>query len=524
MGVTLLHFVLVLIGAVLILSLIARRLHVAPAVVFVLGGMALAATPHGLPVTVDPELVMALFLPPLLHSAAYFTEWRAFKASLSPILTLAIGAVLFTTVAVAVAAKLVAPELPWAACFALGAIVSPPDAVAASAVLKRMRLPDSLSTILEGESLVNDASGLVLYRFAVAAAMTGSFSLVEASGSFALVAVGGIAIGLICGKALLMLIGRLKDTNLEIAATFGMAYGSYLLAESVHVSGVLATVTCGLVLGAGQHGVLSSRTRLEARAAWAFMTFLLEALVFVLIGLALRDVLQRLAGADIGAVIWASAVVVATTIVSRFVWVYASIYLPSLPTWRRGAPAPSPFGTPLVVSWTGMRGVVSLAAALALPMEFPSRDMILLATFAVILVTVLGQATTLPFIIRISGLSEPATHHDGREIAQARAAVVAAELDYVERRHPDLDGVAGEVASELRRRAGATSRTREGNREEREARLSLRLDALKAGREKLLAMQTAGEIGDETLRQLERELDLEEDRFRGLLDNSFERG
>lgn len=518
------ELLLILLAVAVGLAVVARRLHIPTAVVFVIGGMALAITP-GLPdIQLDPELTMTLFLPPLLMSSAYFTSWRAFRANLRPILLLAVGAVGFTTLTVALVAHALMPALPWAACFALGAIVSPPDAVAAASILERLRMPRRIVTVLSGESLVNDASGLVLYRFAVAAALTGAFDPVMATGAFVLLAAGGVAIGLGFGRVMVWLSPRLHDTHLETAMSFLAAWGSYIAAEQVGASGVLATVACGVYFGWKQHEVLTSRTRMEARATWGFVVFVMDAMVFILIGLSLHGVLNRLDGAMAQALLPAAAAVSATVIIGRFAWVFPAAQLSRPPHVRRRDPVPS-MATLTVISWAGMRGVVSLAAALALPTGFPGRDEIVALTFAVILVTVLVQGTTLGPLITALGLSAEPVREGMPPEAVARAAAEQAALEAIEQRAQDpLDGaMAQDLLPEFRDRAGWSAR---GNgappgaasmaaiQAERVARLSLRLEANGAARRRVIGLNRAGELGDETLAVVVEELDLEELRLR----------
>ena len=519
-----LELLLFLLAGAVMLALLARRLGVPSACVFVLGGMGLAITPGVPKLDLAPELTMALFLPPLLLASAYFTVWRDFRDNLRPILLLAVGAVAFTTAAVGWVLKLLVPDLPWAACFTLGAIVSPPDAVSAAAVLEKLRIPRRLLVILEGESLVNDASGLVLYRFGVVAALTGAFSTVQAVGTFVLVGAGGIAVGYACGRGAIWVLRRLDDTYLEIAASFLAAWGSYLVAERIGVSGVLSTVTCGLVMGLWQHETVSSRTRMESNATWSFIVFVLEAMVFILIGLSLNGVLTRISG-------WRlliqflplAAIISATVIVTRFIWVFPATYLPRLliPAIRRADPYP-PWQQPAVIGWAGMRGVVSLAAALALPEGFPGRDLILLTTFGVILATVLIQGTTLGPLIVALGVETDKGDDGPPPEAKARLEVDRAMLQLMEDRATDpLDGaIAQDLVREYRDRAGWSERVHGGGgavRAERTARLALRLEALGAGRQKLLELHGAEKIHDEVLRQIEQDLDLEEVRLRRML-------
>ena len=295
------ELVLCLLAVIIVLELVARRLRLPPAAAFVLGGIALALIPQTPPLELDPDLALVLFLPPLIMSSAWFTVWREFRANLRIILQLAVGAVAFTTLVVGVVAHLVVPALPWAACFALGAIVSPPDAVAAKAVLQGLRLPRRVVVLLEGESLVNDASGLVLFRLAVAASLTGTFNAGEAALSFAGLAIGGTLAGVAFGFAALWVLRRLRDPTLAIIGSLLTAWASYIVADEAGVSGVLSTVACGLVMGWQQHSVLTATTRTHARVVWQVVVFILESLVFILIGLSLRAVLSRLGAQGGGA-------------------------------------------------------------------------------------------------------------------------------------------------------------------------------------------------------------------------------
>ena len=274
--VALFELILVLITVAIALELAARRLHMPPAAALILGGIVLAVFPGTPSVSLDPELVLVLFLPPLLLASAYFTVWRDFRDNLRIILQLAVGAVVFTTLVVGVVAHCAMPSLPWGACFALGAIVSPPDAVAAKAVLARLHLPRRMTVLLEGESLVNDASGLVLFRFAVAATMTGTFSAGHALATFGELALGGLAVGLLTGWLASQLILRLRDPQLSTIASFLIAWVSYIAADALGVSGVLSTVACGLVMGSRQHVVLTAETRTQAVAVWGVAGFVLE--------------------------------------------------------------------------------------------------------------------------------------------------------------------------------------------------------------------------------------------------------
>ncbi len=512
-----------LLAASVALALVARHLHMPLAVVLVIGGMALALVP-GLPtIDLDPQLALVMFLPPLLQASAYRTDWPAFRSNLRPILLLALGAVLFTAAAVAVTTKLLLPDLPWAAAVALGAIVAPPDAVAATSVLKNFRIPKRLVTVLEGESLLNDASALVLYRFAVTATMAGSISLGEASMSFVLAAAGGAAMGYGIGRVAMWIFARLEDTLLDILVTFLAGFAAYIAAEQLHVSGVLAAVTCGLVLGRQQHAAFTARTRLESGAVWSFVEFVLTALVFILIGLQLRDILARLEQYNPWQLAGLGLAVSAALIVSRFIWLFPATWLPRVlsPKLRKRDPMP-PWTHVTVLSWAGMRGVVSLAAALALPAEFPGRDIILFLAFCAILSTLVLQGTTLGPLIRHLGVSEPEDEPLNPavtpEAITARSEATVAAMDAVGEKlnDPEQAAAADELLRDLRIRAKRADQMRQDAEtgSQRDAtRLGLRLTAVEAARAKLLA-EHKEELDTEAMAALIAELDLEEQQIR----------
>jgi CPA1 family monovalent cation:H+ antiporter len=519
--------VLLLIAACIGFALLARRLRLPYAVILVLGGMALAFVP-GLPeVPLDPELALAFFLPPLLQASAFRTDWRAFRRNLRPILWLAVGGVLFTAVCVAAATKLLVPELPWAAAVALGAIVAPPDAVAAAAVLQRVRLPRGLVTVLEGESLVNDATALVLYRFAVAAVAAGALAPWKGVLDFLLVAAGGAGVGLAAGWAAGRVAARLGDTLLETALSFLVCYASYLAAEALHLSGVIAVVSNGLMLGQTQYRFTRPETRLAARAVWQFLEFVLTSLVFILIGLQLNAVLDRLDGRSWPEIAGIAAAVAAALIASRFAWIFGASSLAHGAGAIRGSYHAPRWDLLAVLSWAGMRGVVSLAAALALPLGFPQRDLIVFLAFVAILATLVAQGTTLEWFIKRLRVEERQPAHGGgadTESMEAEGRRVAAQaaLELIEARLDDpLEGaIAADLAPEFRDRAGhlrRAARNTGGATAERAARRALRLAALEAGRASLLRHHADGHLHDEALATLAREIDLEELRVRQVL-------
>jgi len=513
------EFLLLLMAMVIGLEVLARRLKLPPAAALIAGGIGLALIP-GIPsLVLDPNLTLVLFLPPLLMSSAFFTAWRDFKADLRIILQLAVGAVAFTTFVVGVVAHWLVPTLPWAACFALGAIVSPPDAVAAKAVLKDLPLPPRVNVLLEGESLVNDASGLVLFRFAVAAALTGSFSAGHAAVSFVVLAAGGVTVGILFGLASSFIISMLREPNLAIAASLLTAWVSYIGADEIGVSGVLSTVACGLVVGWRQHEVLPAETRTQARAVWEIVVFVFESLIFILIGLSLRGVLARFGGGwdAVLALVPSAAAIIGAVVLARFAWIFPGTYVPRalFPALRRRDPYP-PVAAPIVMSWAGMRGVVSLAAALSLPANFPGRDFILAMSFSVILATVLVQGATLGPLIRLLRL-EGLILAAGASLpeAAARARLAKVQLAAVEARSTQADGTQlhPRLVEQYNYRAKAAnnfSRAVDDLTTHRKAHFAVVLNAVTAARAELLRMHRAREIHDSVLHRLEQELDLEE--------------
>ena len=525
--------ILGLLVAMVFLCTMAPRLGIPYPVVLVLGGLLLGFVP-GLPrFTLDPDVVFLLFLPPLLYSSALLTSWRDFHANLRPISLLALGLVLMTTVVVAVVAHVLIPDLPWVVAFVLGAIVSPTDAVAATSIAQRLGIPRRIVIILEGESLVNDATGLVAYRFAVAAVVAGVFSLGEASLQFVVASVGGIALGLAAGWGLSYVHRWLDNPHLEITVTLVTPFAVYLLGEEVlQVSGVLATVTTGLYLAWRAPTFFSSGTRLQASAVWETLIFLLNGLVFILLGLQLPGILAILnttiAQHSPILLVWYAALVSLTVILVRLVWVFPQAILPRLLSRRLRERDPYPgWRTVVLVGWTGMRGAVSLAAALALPQvaaegaAFPERALVIYLTFGVILATLVVQGLSLPLLIRGLGL-----HDDGaseREETQARLIAAQAALARLDELASQGE-VLQESAQHLRKHYEArvrsiTKRFKQAADEPDEDHAmtyqQLQRGALQAERSAVIGLRNQGEINDEVLRRIERELDLEEQRLAG---------
>lgn len=508
-------------------GLLARKLQLAEPIVFVVGGLAVSLIP-GLPqVELRPDYVFLIVLPPLLYAQAWFTSWKDFCDNLRPITLLAIGLVLFTTTAVAFVAHALVPELPLAAAFVLGAIVSPSDAIAASAIAHRLRLPKQMVIILEGESLVNDATGLVAYRFALAAVATGSFSVVQATGEFFMVGVGGVAVGLLVAWVIAQLLGWIREDLIDIVLSLIAPYVAFLLAERLHVSGVLATVAAGIYLGAHAPVLLSASTRLTGAAFWNTLIFLLNGVVFILIGLQLPEVVRSLHDHSRGELFRDAAIICGVVILTRIMWVFPSAVLPRWLSKRIRARDPTPpWRNIAVFGWCGMRGVVSLAAALAVPRllpngnEFPERDLILFFTFTVILATLVGQGLSLPWLIRRLRVSAPVgEEHVEREARRTAAEaalsrleqLAAAELWTKEAVSVVTDGYRERIhllTDELAEAIG-WSPLRQNSVERRR----LHREALAAEREHLIALHRQHRLSKELLHKLERELDLEEARL-----------
>ncbi|WP_424813830.1 Na+/H+ antiporter [Roseococcus sp. YIM B11640] len=517
-GAEIFELVIAMFLAIIVLHYVARRLMLPPAVALLAGGSAMALLPGMPAVSIDPELVLVIFLPPLLMDGAWMTAIAPFRRHLIGILSLAVGAVIFTTLVVAFAAHLLLPQLPWWACVALGAIVSPPDAVSARAVLQSVRLPRRVMTLLEGESLLNDATGLVLFRFAVAATLTGAFSAGEAAASFAILALGGAVVGAAVAGIWMLLVRRLDEDDLVIASSVLICWTAYLSAEMVHVSGVIATVTAGLVAGWYQHVVLNASRRIRGSSFWDVMVFLMEAAVFILIGFSLRGVLERVGGWEVvwNQMAWPAGMIILAMTLARFVWLFASDAV-ILAAKRTGLTDKSPLGprASTVIGWAGMRGVVTLAVALSLPEAMPGRDFMMVTAFAVILVTVLVQGTTLGLVIRWLGVSDHADARPRMTMSDAECAIGQAQLKVVERMAYDVEGqlIHPQLLNTYQRRAAISERY-VGRETEMapnlQAHYAVVRAAIAAGRAELVRLHRAGEIDDETLHELEHDLDLEE--------------
>lgn len=520
-----------LLGAAALLAQLARVLGVPYPVFLVLGGLLIGFVP-GLPtVEISPEIIFLVFLPPLLNYAAFFSSPRDLRRHLGSLLALAIGLVLFTTLAIALIAHALI-GLPWAAAFVLGAILAPTDPVAAEAIFRRLGVPGRVSTIVGGESLVNDGTGLVAYRLAVVAVVTGAFSLWEAGLDFLLVGGGGIILGLILARIVLPWWKRVREPPIFIALSLLTPYAVYVLAEEVlHVSGILTVVSYGLYRGWRDPSLFpDASTRIQNISFWNMLVFLLESLLFVLVGQQLPAILEGLSEYSVAQVLIYAALVYATLVGARFFWFFTTPYLhPVFDRLLRNRYLRAPWQERLVMVWSGMRGAVSLAAALAIPLvtdtgaAFPGRDLILFLTFSAILATLVLQGLTLgPLIgwLRLEGDEEAETLAELK--ARLEGAYAALErLEQLRKEElvsPSAEKRMREYNEERIRRyenglqeGGTTQEYTESSSTWR----NWRRELLAAEREAIISLRDRGEISPEVMRRVQRDLDLEESRIGG---------
>jgi CPA1 family monovalent cation:H+ antiporter len=487
-------------------------------VLLVCGGLVLGFVP-GLPhVELPPDLVLVAILPPLLYSSAFFTGLRDLRANLRPISLLAFGLVAATTLGVAVVAHAAVPRLSWAGAFTLGAIVSPTDALAATEVARRLSLPRRVVSIIEGESLVNDGMALVLYKFAVAAAVTGTFSLWHATWNLVLNVVGGIAVGLGVAFVVRQVRRRVEDTPTEVAIALLSGYLAYLPAEAIGVSGVLAAVTIGVYMGWYTPELTTVQTRLSGNAFWELLVFIVNALLFALVGFQLHSIASRLPITD--TLIGESVIVVAAVVAIRFVCVPVFTYVPRLLFRRiRDRDPYPPWQAPVVISWAGIRGAVSLAAALALPTNVPQRDTIVFVTFAVILFSLVGPVVTLPGLVRLIRIESDDSAE--REDAKARikaAQAALARLDELESEDWVRDDTAERLRGSYRFRTNRFSARYHGEDGDGVVARSadyqrLRRELLDAERAAVIALRNEGAIKEDVVQRVLRDIDLEDFRL-----------
>lgn len=517
-----LQTLLLMLAVLVIVALIARRLNTAPSILLVMAGTGLALVP-GLPrIELAPELVLLGILPPLIYSAGVAMSWREFRFNLRPITLLAFGCVVFTTGAVAAAAHWLLGA-PLAVAFVLGAIVAPPDVVAPLAIARRLGLPRRLVVVLEGEGLANDATALILYRFAVAAVSTGLFSFGQAAGTFAVIVAGEIGYGIALGWLSLRLRRWARDPRVEITLSLMTPYVAFWVPEHLGGSGVVATIAAGLFVSWNGPLLIPAATRLQGIFFWDLVVYLLEGFVFLVTGLQAWTILERVEAIGLRGLALAVLLTTAVVIVARFVWVFPAVYLPRWlsPSLARRDPSP-PWQAAFVLAFVGVRGVVSLAAALALPLNtvsgapFPHRDLILVITFGVIIITLVGQGLLLPLVVRGLGLESDSVGERRREqdaelVARADALAVAqARLDKL----AADDRLAPEVLATLRARHEYRAAQQPKDAVDAwklvAAAAALRTELIVAERAYIYRLLQDGRITDESRRRIERELDLEE--------------
>lgn len=492
--------VLVLLLGSVLLSMLARARGIPYPTLLAIAGAGLALVP-GLPtLTLPPDLILALFVAPILLDAAHDTSWRDLRRNWQPILSLIVVAVGLTTVAVALIARSFLPDLPWGAAIALGALVAPPDAVAALAVMRQVEVPHRIRTVLEGESLLNDASSLLIYRLAISAVAAGGFRSSDAVPLFGLVAFGSVVVGWGLAMAVARLIRRVKDPAAATVLQFVTTFGIWLLAERLHLSGVVTIVAFGLTAARAPTSEMSPAVRIGSFATWEAVTFVLNVLAFLLVGLQLRSVLPALEDGKHLAWLGSAAAIFVIVIVVRFLWVFAYRAIsrddPARPDVMSSAQS---FKAAIVVGWSGMRGIVTLAAALALPFDFPYRDFILLTAFVVVFGTLVLQGLTLRPLLR--RLAIPGDTLVDEEVRLARAKALKAALKIAEKYD-------GPTAVRLRQEYEAMLREAKiGERREGPVGDVLKQEMVRHSRAAIDALRGTGQIGDDAYRRVEQELD-----------------
>src|ERR1700681_4582560 len=504
-------------------ALLARRVNVAPAILLLLTGIALAFVPGMPSLELPPELVLLVVLPPLIYSASVAMSWREFKHNLRPIILLSVGCVIFTAFAVAAATHYLI-GLPWNVGFLLGAIVAPPDVVAPLAIARKLGLPRRILVILEGEGLANDATALILYRFAVVAISTGMFSLPKAAGTFVAIVAGELLFGAAVGWLSLRARHRARDPQVEITLSLITPYLAFWIPEHFGGSGVISTVACGLYMSWNGPLLISSATRLQGIFFWDLVIYLIEGLLFLLTGFQMRLLAEKSKAFPLDDILFATALVAVIVIVARFAWVYPATYLPRMLNRRLRERDPSPpWQTTFVIAFTGVRGAVSLAAALALPFAlpngdgFPYRDLILFVSFGVIFITLVGLGLGLSPVVRWLGVAQDGRDEHVREHESeiaARREALAAALESLDAMTDDRE-LSDEVVKLLRARHEIRANQLPDSldpeaREVSKTGMDLTRELIAAERKFIHALLRDGKITDEIRRRIERDLDLEE--------------
>jgi Na+/H+ antiporter len=525
---------LIILATICLCALLAHRLKLAPPIAFLIGGVILALVPHMPHVVIDPEYMLLIFLPPILMEAAYFTSIRDFRSESRAILLLAVGLVIVTAFVVGGVIVHMVPGSSWALGLVLGAIVSPPDAAAATGALKGIRLPKRIVSILEGESLVNDATGIVLYKLALGSVLVGSFSLVDASGLLVWKIIGGVSVGVVIGVIFVQIYPFLRDLSVEILATFLAPYAAYMICESYNMSGVLAVVASGLYIGWHAPSIFKARMRIPTEAVWRMVVYFLNALAFLLIGLQLPQLVQNLDLADHPDIIELAVAICVASVIVRFLWVYATGYglrlilirlgidqRERLPNWQNV----------FVIGWTGMRGVVTLALALALPetlpngAPFPERDLIVFLSICMIVFTLVLQGISLPWLVRKLTLTfDPKRMEEEWQARHAAAVNALARLDELKEdgtvHMPALARIREHYAERLQSLGdGPNTPLNPDNAPGLmshpllQAENRLWSEALRKERETLLQLRKSYTIGDDVLHDIMGEMDLLSARF-----------
>ena len=517
------QLVLALLIAVAALVTIARRLGIAYPIFLVIGGLALGLVPGTPHVEVDPDLIFLFILPPLLYIAAFYTPLRSLRANLGTIGSLAVGLVVVTAFAVAAVVHALLPGTPWAVAIALGAIVAPPDAIAAAAIASRLAVPRRIVSVLEGESLLNDATALTIYSIAIAVAVGGPFKASAGAGTFVGAMLGGLAIGLAVGWIIAKIRARIEDTPVEITISLLTPYAAFLPAHELGASGVIATVVTGLYLGRRASRMMGPDVRLTGRAVWETIVFLLNGMVFIITGLEVPFLLRSLESAAALRLVGIGLVVSLVLLVVRALWIFPSELVACVV--RREPRPPRFLAHALVLSWAGMRGVVSLAIALALPLTlpggapFPAREALVIVTVTVIVVTLLGQGLSLPWLIRRLRLGTDPELRE--EEARARQQLVEAATRRIDQLYPVWPGhrpLLDRLRDTYQHRSEHVERQRDAGpsgEEDREIieHREIQRTVIDSEREALLRLRAEGAIDDDVLRALERELDLDERRI-----------
>ena len=520
-----------LLGVTTLLAVIARRLRVSYPILLVIIGLLIGWIPGLPPVELSPDAVFLVFLPPLLYSAAWNIDNLELKLYSRSVTLLAVGLVLFTSTVVALVAHTIIPGFSLAQGYLLGAIIAPPDAVAASSVMRGLGVPKRITTVLEGESLVNDATSLIIYRYALSAILINQFVLWEAGLQFVGIAIASVAVGLVIGWVMVRAHKAInRDAITSTALTLLTPYGSYLIAEELHVSGVLAVVTTGLFLSSRTAELFTYQSRLQAYSVWDVVVFLLNGLVFILIGLQLPAIASGLNGYTLPEAVGYALLISAVAVGCRIVWVFPGAYVPRWLSRRiRGREQRPRWQEVAIVSWAGMRGVVSLAGALALPntlpngQPFPGRDLMLFITFIVILITLVAQGLTLPLLI--DGLNVRQPIDEKQEERRLRRQMAIQAITHLEANHSSgsvHDEVLNYVKNEYELRINELNGTiRANGTQERPAELyqqviRLQLTLIDIERTVLNRHRGSSPLDGEVLRKMEQELDLEAARLSSL--------